>query len=329
MYFFEHKEEEKSGIPLVSSNNTELTSDFVEIFNGSFEEKIEEEKSENHSTESVGNFIDEGTYNSSNTYKEEINAAIVKSEDDHERQWVENIVISSTNVIKECEKIILETDTSEFFEPKIWESLNPYEKELLEWCQRDKQKIINNCKEDYTEKELTEEEKTLLDLANKDEIDLTTPKNDTSGSCEEDLRKFMFFQDSNEELKMLEYPNTEMLEYSGNNKNFSSAFFEYIQAYKILIYKHVKPSMREQFLSLIEKRLCALVLEAGSDDAVKLWGIQNVEILVRHLGTIKNIRAEWGFSCDDDLVYLEFLISNLKENFSKEDSIANEITLHF
>jgi hypothetical protein len=332
MYYFEHKEEGKSDArELADSSNVELTNDFTEIFKGSFEEKVEEEKSESHSTESVENFIDEERYHSSNTYNKEINAAIVKSEDDHERQWVENVVISSTNVIKECQKIILETDTSEFFEPNIWENLNTCEKELLEWCQKDKQKVINDCNEDYTENELTEEEKILLDLANKDETNLTSSKNDTSDSNlnEDNSRRFKFFPGSNEEIKMLEYPKIEMLEYSGNNQTFSSALIEYTQAYKMLIYKHMKPSMREKLLSFIEKRLCSLLLEARRDDDVKSWAVQNRKILDQYFDTIKNIRAGWGFPrTNDDLIYLEYLISNLKGNFDKEDSVANEKALH-
>jgi hypothetical protein len=72
---------------------------------------------------------------------------------------------------------------------------------------------------------------------------------------------------------------------------------------------------------------CALNL---IDDDVKSWTIQNSKILYQHFDTVKNILARLEFSSiNDDLVYLEYLISSLKGNLDKKDSIINEKVLHF
>jgi hypothetical protein len=92
----------------------------------------------------------------------------------------------------------------------------------------------------------------------------------------------------------LEEEEMPMLNYAGNNHNFSSALNEYNNAYHIATGNHVRATILQKTLPNVENRLSSLVGTAVRDPNLIPWLQQNITTLKTHINAIQNARLACG-----------------------------------
>jgi hypothetical protein len=85
-----------------------------------------------------------------------------------------------------------------------------------------------------------------------------------------------------------------MLNYAGNNHNFSSALNEYNNAYNIATGNNVRATILQKTLPNVENRLSSLIGTAVRDPNLIPWLQQNITTLKTHINAIQNVRLVCG-----------------------------------